>query len=179
MSLNIVKGGLIEYCEKETGILIPHIVNDAVAMGSGVALALMNKWPQVREDYRSWFYKYDGKIHCCSGRAKLGQVQYILTDDYSERYVVNMVAQSDPGGHTFEINGVEVNHPPIRLQSLEECMYRVAEKVYDAYEARGIKFDIVAPWFGCGLAGSSKKDILPLIQRIWVDNGINVTIIEQ
>jgi O-acetyl-ADP-ribose deacetylase (regulator of RNase III) len=179
MSFRVIKGGLIEYCEKETAILIPHIVNDAAAMGSGVALALMNKWPQVRQDYRSWFYKYDGKIHCCSGRAKLGQVQYVLTDDYSERYVVNMVAQSDPGGHTFVINGVEVNHPPIRLQSLEECMYRVAEKIYESYEERGLKFDIVAPWFGCGLAGSSKKDILPLIQRIWVDNGINVTIIEQ
>lgn len=177
--LKIIKEDLIKYSEDKTGIFIVHVVNDGNSMGAGVALALLTKWPQVRSKYMSWFKGNTKDILNVSGPAKLGQVQYISTEQYKERYVVNMVGQSTPGGHIFTVNGKDVHLPPIRLQSLEECMYRVAEKIYQAQNSRGIKFDIVCPWFGCGLAGSTQSEIKPLIQKIWVDNGINVTICEQ
>lgn len=175
--LKTIKGDLIEYSDDKTGIFITHIVNSGNSMGSGIAKALFEKWSMVKSRYHQWF---DGDKSHCTGHATLGNVQFVRVDDgYKNQFVVNMIGQDYPGGHDFNINGKEIHLPPIRLQSLEKCMLHVAESIFKAKTKTGIEYRIVAPWFGCGLAGSSKKDILPLIQRIWVDNGINVTIIEQ
>jgi O-acetyl-ADP-ribose deacetylase (regulator of RNase III) len=176
-TLKIVKGDLIEYSIDKTAIFIVHVVNAGNSMGSGVAKALFDKWPQVKSRYHKWF---DGDNSHCSGKAILGNVQYVRVDDnFKNQFVINMIGQDYPGGHTFNINGKEMHLAPVRYKSLEKCMLHIAEDVYRTKEKTGVMYRIIAPWFAAGLAGGTKKETSELINRIWVDNGIDVTICEQ
>lgn len=177
MSLNIVKANLIDYCSDKTGIFIVHVVNSGNLMGAGVAKALFDKWPKVKSSYHKWF---DGDNSHCSGDATLGNIQYVRVDDnFKNQFVINMIGQDYPGGHTFDINGKQIYLPPIRYKSLEKCMLHIAEDIYKIKNKNGAIYKIIAPWFSCGLAGGDKSSTLELIQKIWVDNGIDVTICEQ
>lgn len=173
-NFEIVKSGLIEHCIDKTSIFIPHVVNAGNLIGSGVAKVLFTKWPQVKSKYHEWF---DGNNLHCSGKAILGNIQFVRVDDnFKNQFVVNMIGQDYPGGHTFNINGKEIYLPPVRYKSLEKCMLHVAESIYKAKEKTGAKYRIIAPWFSCGLAGGDRKTTLELINRIWIDNEIDVTI---
>jgi O-acetyl-ADP-ribose deacetylase (regulator of RNase III) len=176
-NFELIKGDLIEYLEDKSNNLICHIVNDSNSLGGGVAKVLADKWPDVKSNYHKWFN--GEKVSNTSGDPKLGEIQYIGCKNYKNQFVVNMVGQSTPygpKGQTFATKSGKVNIPPIRLESLRQCMYKVAEDFLskDLY-SKGYK--IVSPQFGCGLAGSSFKIIKGLIDECWLVNDIDVTIL--
>ena len=172
--LKIIKEDLIKYSEDKTGIFIVHVVNAGNSMGSGVAKALFEKWSKVKTNYHKWF---DGDNTNCSGNATLGNIQFVRVDEgYKNQFVVNMIGQDYPGGHTFNINSKQIHLPPVRYKSLEKCMLHVAESIFKAKEKTGAVYRIIAPWFSCGLAGGDKKTTLDLINKIWLNNDIDVTI---
>lgn len=174
--LEIVKADLVDFVKDKTGIFIVHCVNAGNRMNAGIAKALLTKWPEVRTNYHNWF---DGNNKNATGNAILGNVQYVRVDEScNSRFVVNMIGQDYPGGHNFNINGKNIHLPPVRYKSLEKCMLHVAESIYKAKDNKGIKYSIVAPWFSCGLAGGDQKTTLELINRIWIDNHIDVTVCE-
>lgn len=176
-NFEIVNSGLLEYIEDKTSILITHCVNDSNGLGSGIAMVLANKWPEVKSRYHQWF-EDPKSVHNTSGPPKLGEIQYVGCKNYKNQFVVNMIGQSTPygpKGQVFKIKSGVVNIPPVRLESLRQCMYKIAEDfhVKDLY-TKGYK--IIAPKFCCGLAGGKFEDIKKLIEECWLDNDIDVTI---
>lgn len=155
-------------------VFVPHVVNDDDAMGSGVARALFELYPDVKKRYHNWFSQYPKRdMIDTTGKAKLGQCQFIRTDDNIT--IVNMVAQSTPGinWYPYQYDNKSIRHPlpPIRYESLEECMVRVTHKMQE----ENVK-DILTVKFGSGLAGGDWDRIESLIEKLWASVGINVTI---
>lgn len=79
MNLVTIQGDLLEtQCE-----VIGHVVNSQGRMGSGVAKAIKEKWPEVYEDYYHSWKALDGNIF--SGT--------LLSETHDGKYVANICAQ--------------------------------------------------------------------------------------
>lgn len=175
MSISYVKGDILAILDNtKERVFVPHIVNDDNRMGSGIAKVFADKWPDVKKFYHWWFQRYP-KVDMIgtTGKAKLGQCQYIdVTDNIT---VVNMVAQSDPGGISFgNYHLPPVHLPPIRYQSLEECMLRTVEEMKKTERSK-----IITVKFGSERAGGDWDTIVSLIHKHWSENGIEVIIVER
>lgn len=130
-------------------VVLPHVVNDQNAMGSGFVVPLMRRFPQVPKEYHELGDR---------GGLVLGHNQYVNTRDGVT--VVNMIAQT--------LGGLR----PLFYNHLVACM----EKLAEMFETGGVEGDIHAPLFGAGLAGGSWAVIEPLIEDCWCRRGHNVTI---
>lgn len=174
--INYKNGNVLEYkFIKPT--LICHICNDHGGFGSGFAYAVLNKYPIVRQEYLSWYKKHgaykivnapsDGSISIF----RLGEIQAVRVSTNPDLYLVQMIAQSKPGGHDFIINGHKIHARPIRLDSLAQCLYNVGEL------AEKLSADIVGPMFGGGLAGANfDNEVVPVIDKCLTNNGVDITI---
>jgi O-acetyl-ADP-ribose deacetylase (regulator of RNase III) len=121
-------------------------------MGAGVAKALMQKWPVIRNEYIKW-HKRDKDF-------KLGNIQTIKVE--KDIAVVNMIGQR----HIKPLNGV----PPIRYKAIEQCLLKVSN-LAEKYGA-----SIHAPKFGAGLAGGKWENIENMLQDLVCSRDIPVTI---
>lgn len=144
-----------------------HIVNDENIMGGGVAYALAKKWPKVKEAYHKWVKMYGEELareeKTPKHVFKLGRIQPLGIVGY-DLNIINMVAQSDCGGYN--------NFPPIRYQSLEECLMRVKKLIKDVNR----KADrVVCPLFGSVLAGGDWMEITGIVRRVFNDMDIDWT----
>lgn len=146
--------------------IIPHIISDLGVCGAGVAKAIVEKWPLVKKDI-SWERQ----------RRDIQRGEVIVSSLLSEDIVVvSMIAQK--GLRSKE------NLHPIRYLDLAKAMNEVLVFINDVkYDHVDIgdkdKISIHCPKFGSGLAGGDWKFIEKLIQEIWVDNGIDVTVYEK
>lgn len=106
------------------GIVIAHIVNDIGLMGSGVAKAIYEKWPDVRKLYLKWF-EAEGLNEEQSFR--LGNTQFVLVEGHESLepgiIVANMIAQ-----HSIMSLGEK---KPIRYDALDECLKDVYQFCID------------------------------------------------
>jgi len=132
-------------------VFIPHCCNNIDVMGSGVAKALYNRWPKVKDKYHESFMK-------------LGTVSYVKEVD--DRVVIcNMIGQNgvktgeNENGHAIGDDG----KPPVRYSALCLAMMDVAGKL----EMFGDKVEIHCPLFGCDLAGGDWYIVSTLIEEIW------------
>lgn len=172
--------------------IIPHICNDIGGWGAGFVLALSKQWREPEEKYRVWHR--DGQYtttrkpsptendHSPSkgydintGEKKyipeevvvpfaLGMVQYVSIPN-SPTVVCNMIAQHGTIGPGIQ--------KPIRYAALMRCLERIETA------CRGIQnVEIHAPKFGAGLAGGDWNVIEPIINEIWIANGLKVFIYE-
>lgn len=172
MPIKYVEGDLFADLKNATApTIIPHVCNDIGAWGAGFVVPLGRIFPVARESYLSWgngkptgnsSYKggcWDNMLNR-PDMFRLGHTQIIQVQDQPRVYVANMIAQHRVGGER-----------PLRYKALVECLVSVAE------DARGwAGSEIVAPMFGSGLAGGDWNFIEVLIDEIWVQAGINVTI---
>ncbi|HEY8097174.1 MAG TPA: hypothetical protein VIE65_13910 [Methylobacter sp.] len=117
---------------------IIHIVNDAGRWGRGFVLSLSSRWPRLRSEYINWSLQKD---------FQLGAVSY--SEAEPGIYVAHMIAQQ----------GIRTTggRPPIRYDSLELCLRRVASM------AQSMKWSIHMPRIGCGLAGGKWNVVEPLV----------------
>ena len=133
--------------------LIIHCVNDIVCMGSGVAKALYEKWPLVRQEYMKW-----GK----SGHNfELGNIQAVKVEE--DIAVINMIGQRD----IKPLNGI----PPIRYGAIRKCVRKTADiaKKYNA--------TVHCPYkMGSDLAGGKWEEIEKILIEELANNDI-VTVI--
>lgn len=111
--------------------IIAHVCNDIGAWGKGFVLAV-NKLSQRPKN----LYKFAIEKH----QIKLGDIQLVLIPEDPSIYVANMVAQHG-------IVKDEEGEPPIRYDSLRECL----KQVYS--EAKQRNATVHMPRIGCGLAG--------------------------
>lgn len=148
--------------EGEGNKLVIHIVNDVGRFGSGFALAVLKRYPKVREAYISGF-DLDVLEHT-SGKndLKLGDVQFVKVAD--DLWFANMVGQHGVIGPT--------NPMPIQYDAVRECLRKVCEF------ATANSMKIFAPKFGSGLAGGKWIVIEKLIQDELTSKNLDITIYE-
>jgi hypothetical protein len=137
-----------------SSLLIPHCVNDVPCMGSGVAYALLKKWPQVRNDYMKWF-SGEATESIQSGFPELGHIQLVPVE--KDIKVVNMVGQRD----VVDFHDL----PPVRYQSIKECLWRMR----DWMDKQSEKWTVCAPKFASQLAGGSWDLVEDLIYEVFED----------
>lgn len=145
--VTVVKGNI---CDAKEGI-IAHQVNCEGVMGSGVALALRDKWPIIHKDYF---------VLCQElGPDKLlGSVDLVFVD--TDKYVANLFGQASfgPGCHT-------------RYDKLEEAL-RALKK-----SAEVLGHDVAIPYrIGCGLGGGDWSIVNRIIHAIFEDDDVNVVL---
>lgn len=136
-----VKGNLLD----AKGIII-HGCNAKGVMGSGVALAIKNKWPEVFEHYAYAIKSYGGMDHA---REYMGRVFWIEPSDGV--VVGNCITQQ-----LYGIDGSKY----LSYDALDKCMIDVAET---ARQFPG--HDINFPLIGCGLAGGHWPVVREIIEH--------------
>jgi O-acetyl-ADP-ribose deacetylase (regulator of RNase III) len=145
-------------CPQAKGVkLICHVCNDMGRWGKGFVVDLSRRWQQPEEQYRAW---YAGRTGESFG---LRAVQFVQVERFI--WVANMVAQC---GTKTGSSG-----PPIRYESLAECLPRVAER------AAELKASVHMPRIGCGLAGGDWSRVEPLIEESLVRRGLAVTVYDR
>ena len=162
MKIKYVKGDVTkpELTVGTTTIII-HCCNDKGRMSSGVAKALYEKWPIVRERY----IEFGGENH----EYELGSNNIVVVDDFNSIVVVNMIGQHD----TIEING----EPPIRYEAIRQCLKEIVD--YSSLIGWGETApQIIAPKFGSDLAGGKWEIIEQIIQEELIAKNIPITIYE-
>lgn len=124
--------------------IIAHQVNCTNHIGSGVAKALIQKWPRVKTEYHNWCDRF-GTDNI------LGHVQLLVID--SSLYVANNFSQKDKGydGKLY------TNYDAVRkcfesINTMNKTLYRT--QVY-------IPFN-----YGCGLGGGSWGTIEQIIDDV-------------
>lgn len=134
--LNYVTGDLFNHVGEN--YVIAHCCNNIYRMGSGFALNLIKKYPNVYEVYKQ-------------EKPPIGKAQIVNVD--KNIYVANMVAQNGVIGPN--------NLKPIKYRHLANCM----QEVYIFSKENNL--NIVAPLFGSKLAGGNWLFIEELIKEIW------------
>lgn len=142
MAVSVIIGDLLEATED----IIAHQVNCQAKMGSGVALQIKNKYPNVYRDY----------MNCFEGRKPnqlLGKMRVSFIND--NKYVAHLFGQLNYGYDGKRYTNYEALYSS--LSSLKE----VAEI--------GNK-SIALPYkIGCDRGGASWKIILAMIEEIFSD----------
>lgn len=135
--------------------VIVHGCNSHGAMGSGIALAIRNRYPRAYEDYR--------KIYDREGLA-MGKTIWVWCDD---RWVVNAITQKDFGR---DPNTVYVSYDAIRsaVGEINETA-RVLKRCFnnlDDIHHRFHPFPTVGfPLIGAGLANGDWDTIAAIIEE--------------
>jgi len=129
-------------------IIIPHVCNNVRGFGSGFALSVLNKYPEVAQNFDM------------ISKPTLGYVQYVpvLRAKLHNHSLVfaNMIAQNGIIGNK--------NPRPLNYEALINCMVNV--RTYINSTALD-KVEIHCPKFGSGLAGGNWAFISDLIDDIW------------
>ena len=130
MSLEIIRGDLLS----SDANAICHQVNCRCVMGAGVAAAIIEKWPIVKERYRKAFENLKDR------HSLLGKIQTVKIGQ--NRYVVNVFGQDDYGH-----DGVYTDY---------SALNRAFKQLNKRFAGQTVAF----PYgFGCGLGGGDWTDI--------------------
>lgn len=120
--------------------IIVHGCNCQGKMGSGVALAIRNKWPEA---YRAYVYKYK------NFGLQLGEIQAIPIEN--GRFIINAMTQEFYGrdGKRY-----------VSYEAIESCM----QKISDFMKEYGLH-SIAMPPIGSGLGGGDWNIIKEIIKE--------------
>lgn len=88
MTIEIVKGCLLEAFDKGKVDIIGHVVNCQGVMGSGLAKSIKRKHPEVFEFYTETLSDFDS-----FDQDPLGHVEWVSLNEDSTRGVINFYAQ--------------------------------------------------------------------------------------
>lgn len=133
--------------------MIIHVCNDIGKFGAGFSGAISRRWGKVRNEYYRW-YKTQHQF-------RLGNIQEVNVQ--SDTTIINMIAQKGVKKKTNKKDLMD-------YEALEECLNKVAKL------AKEYGSSIHMPRIGCGLCGSSWNKIEPLINKILIEDGLNVTV---
>ena len=142
--------------------LIPHVCNDQGGWGSGLVVAISNKWRLPEADYREWFRRGDfhgNKFQL--GNIDLVRVSKITEDTGKQLFIINMIAQHKT---------IPIEPTPIRYDALKKCLDKVA------HYANGLKASVHLGRIGCGLAGGTWDKVEEIIKETLIEKGIEVTV---
>lgn len=154
MLLNIVRQDITKL---SGNCVICHCISADAAMGAGVALALTSKYPDLKPTVRSI-------LKTTHSDALVGHVVF-YADSYSHTLVANMVTKQNywdksttmPSGHY--------------LKNLKECLENVRSVMDGLNEKK-----LVMPKIGCGLDRCDWNDVLRLVDEVFGDSNIEITV---
>ena len=134
--------------------VIAHGVNCQNVMGSGVAKALYQKWPKVKEEYHAHSVKFEA-VYINGQEDALGCVSHVEVGE--GKTVLNCFTQEFYGR--------------------DKKVYVSYQAIRDCFEAINLHFsdEIVAiPQIGCGLAGGDWETVKNIINEMTPDTDIVV-----
>jgi hypothetical protein len=162
--ISYVKGDATQP-QGEGNKLVIHIVNDVGRFGSGFALAVLKRYPIVKESYLQPFAN-DKPL-------KLGDVQFIKVAD--DLWFANMVAQHGVIGPG---NPMPIQYDALRKCLREVCLFSKRMNPQDNTKFPDEQWSVFGPKFGSGLAGGKWIVVEQIIQDELIKNNIDVTIYE-
>lgn len=154
MLLNIVRQDITKL---SGNCVICHCISADAAMGAGVALALVCKYPDLKSTVRS-------VLKTTHSDALVGHVVF-YADSYSHTLIANMVTKQNywdksttmPSGYY--------------LKNLRKCLENVRNVMDGLNEKK-----LVMPKVGCGLDRCNWNDVLRLIDEVFSDSNIEITV---
>ena len=154
MQLEIVKQDITKL---SGNCVICHCISADAAMGAGVALALVRKYPDLKPAVQS-------SLRMAHPDTLVGRVAF-YADSYSHTLIANMVTKRNyrdksttmPSGHY--------------LKNLRECLENVRNIMDGLNEKK-----LVMPKIGCGLDRCDWNDVLQLINDVFGDSDIEITV---
>lgn len=154
MLLNIVRQDITKL---SGNCVICHCISADAAMGAGVALALTRKYPDLKPTVRSVLKTTHSDI-------LVGHVVF-YADSYSHTLVANMVTKQNywdksttmPSGHY--------------LKNLKKCLENVRSVMDGLSEKK-----LAMPKIGCGLDRCCWGDVLQLIDDVFGNSDIEITV---
>ncbi len=148
--IKYVNGNVCEP-QSRTVNLIVQCVNAKYKMGSGVAKAIMQKWPVVRETYMA------------QPSLELGSVHYVKVN--VQVCVANLVGQPDVRSKDLPV--------PIDYAAFRKGFEEIAQWVTKV-ESLNRTVSISMPRIGCGLAGGEWSTVEMIIQEKLKDFSVTV-----
>lgn len=130
--------------------IIAHGANTRGVMGSGVAAALRSEYPEMFTQYQKDLQKYS------SNKNALGDVSWYVKDDL---YIASCFTQVD-----FGTDRRHASYPAIA------CSFR---NVMKQARTMGLEFVNTVP-IGMGLAGGDPAVIMPILEDLTNDFGIDI-----
>ena len=146
-----IKGSILDAPQK----YIAHGVNCQNVMGSGVAKALFDKYPKVKEDYH--YYHSEMLEDVCDNIYLLGS--YSVSDQLDGKHVLNCYTQEFYGRNKKKF-----------------VSYDAIFNVFKHMSKMGVK-EVAIPKIGCGLAGGN-WEIVKLIIDDATGNDLDVYVYE-
>jgi len=129
--------------------IICHQVNCQGVMGSGIALQIKNKYPQVYSDYMKFFKEY--------GKDDLLNRTVTSYDDNSNVFIMSMFSQYKYGRDKRHTD----------YESMRKCFEFIKEQSDDCGMSISIPYKI-----GCGLAGGDWEIVYKIIEEVFVGNEV-------
>lgn len=145
--IKTVKGNVLDI---ERGIIV-HSCNAQGVMGSGIALEIKNRFPDV-------FSEYELLCRCRNSADIIGYTQYVPID--LNKIIVNGIGQDRYGRDGKRYTNYEA------IAEIFEDVNRYAQNYYDL---RDILLPICFPLIGCGLGGG-KWEIISAIIDTTIDD---------
>lgn len=154
MLLNIVRQDITKL---SGNCVICHCISADAAMSAGVALALVHKYPDLKPTVQS-------VLKTTHSDTLVGHVVF-CADSYSHTLIANMVTKQNywdksttmPNGHY--------------LKNLKECLENVRSVMDGLSEKK-----LVMPKIGCGLDQCNWNDVLRIIDEVFGDSDIEITV---
>ena len=150
----------------EKGVII-HQVNCQNTIGSGLARAIYEKWPVVKEKYHE-FCRLRPKLSSgLDDLALLGEIQEISVQYDPQITVINVFGQLNYGGGAK--TGVRYTDYGALKTALHEIRSRIILGNYDDNESNRVLPFYIPKFLGAGLGGGDYKIIHRLIEHYLPD----------
>lgn len=180
MKINYVEGDATEPVGDGAKCIV-HCCNDVGAWSAGFVLAISKKWTHVQNAYLIWAGKLtrnqvsNTTKYGATGSFKLGQVQWVGTDTSAfmpnQTWVFNLIGQQDVG--IKKVGGVDI--PPVCYRAIKEGLARIKAYYMGAVNNKNA-FSLHMPRMGCGLAGGKWEHIESILNEVFGDTDIQITV---
>lgn len=171
MQIQFKDGNALE--PAETGnLLLVHVCNDIPGcLGAGIAGAIAKKWPIVKKENKAWGNGDSITSYISHQQQRLGEIQVVkVKGDFKNNdglAVVNLIGQRDVTYFHGE--------PPVRYQSILEGLWKVRDLI-ESLPTKVKPVNIVMPRIASALSGGSWSLVEPLINKVFADTDIGVTV---
>jgi O-acetyl-ADP-ribose deacetylase (regulator of RNase III) len=149
-----VRGSVTDVEDRAKGpAIVVHVVNDATANwgGSGVAMAIMRRWPEAQDSFRAWAQN--------RSRFALGAVHF--SDVGEEIHIATIVGQAGYGISS---------RPRVRYAALRDGLDAIRRFAVDRSAS------VHMPRIGCGQAGGKWEVVHDIIASTLSEHQVPVTI---
>ena len=148
-----VQGNILDYVGKVD--VIAHQTNTEGVMGGGLALQIKNAYPEVFSAY------YD---HCVNqGMDLLGVCHLVKISESNPTFIANLFGQHLTG---------------LPRETNYEAVYSALFFLVTAMSNQGLKSVAFPHSMGCGLGGGDWRIIKTMIESVFENTGIDVTIVK-